>query len=229
MPRKREHKPRLPTRERRIYLASARAFAAAFRAAFADPLDARRAFRACVEWHSDDEAVARLRFDPDAFGASAPNGVPAVAADPAFLYWTQRARRPRVLLIEVAAALWTEFERRVQAARVSDAERCLTTQEHRPQVQRVRQVRRPHPIRRPHGPPDLKARNLAGKATRRRVGGEKCPSHPSASAVLVPNSRAVTSSRRPVHSPLLCRRRRSVHHPDRRRPARRRSYRPCRP
>lgn len=122
MTRKREHKPRLPTRERRIYLASARAFAAAFRAAFADPLDARRAFRACVEWHSDDEAVARLRFDPDAFGASAPGGVPAVAADPAFLYWTQRARRPRVLLIEVAAALWTEFERRAQAARVSDAE-----------------------------------------------------------------------------------------------------------
>lgn len=122
MTRKREHKPRHTTRERRLYRASARAFAAAFRAAFAEPFAARRAFRACVEWHSDDDAVARLWYDPDAFGASAPGGVPAAAADPAFIYWTYRVRRPRVLLIEAAAALWTELERRAQADRVQDAD-----------------------------------------------------------------------------------------------------------
>lgn len=93
-----------------------------FRDVFADPLAARRAFRAFVAWHTDDEAVARLWFAPDEFGEGAPFSDPAAAADPAFIYWTQRARRPRALLIEAAAALWTELERRAQAARLQAAQ-----------------------------------------------------------------------------------------------------------
>lgn len=113
--------PQTPTRERRLYVASARVYADAFRAAYTAHLAARRGFRRAVASSGHDEAFAALWRSPDAFGSPAP-GAAAVVRDPAFIYWTQRERRPRALLIRAADAIRREVRHREHEKRVRDAE-----------------------------------------------------------------------------------------------------------
>jgi hypothetical protein len=117
--RPKKGKPQRPTRERRLYVASAREYALAFRAVYVRPLAARRAFRIFVAGKGDEEALSQLGFAPEHFGECYPSVTPA---DPALIYWTQRERRPRALLIEAATSIYTELQSRRAWARLSAAQ-----------------------------------------------------------------------------------------------------------
>jgi hypothetical protein len=120
MTRRPKGKPRRPTREQRLYLASAREYTLAFRAVYVRPLAARRAFRIFVAGNSDEEALSKLGFTPEHFGECYP--AVTAAADPALIYWTQRERRPRALLIEAATEIYTELRSRRAAGSMKRSE-----------------------------------------------------------------------------------------------------------
>ena len=122
--------PQTPTRERRLYVASARVYAAAFRSAYAAHLAARRGFRHAVESIGHDEAFAALWRSPEGFRSPAP-GAAALVRDPAFIYWTQRERRPRALLIRTSDAIRREVRHRDHDKRVRDAAEAVCNAESR--------------------------------------------------------------------------------------------------
>jgi hypothetical protein len=102
--------PKSPTRERRVYLASVRIYVNLFRAVFAVPLEARRGFRKLAESRSPDTALDALWQRPETFGPQRTSA--SHVHDPAFVYWTQRPRRPRALLKRAAAGIARELSRR---------------------------------------------------------------------------------------------------------------------
>ncbi|HEX8394240.1 MAG TPA: hypothetical protein VF665_17990 [Longimicrobium sp.] len=119
--------PAQPTRERALYVAAARVYANAFRATFVDPVRARRLFREAVEWNTQDGALKMLALYPDEFGPRMARRFASAVRDPAFIYWTQRERRPRLLLIKAAEALYAEDRRRAHIARREDAAKEVQT------------------------------------------------------------------------------------------------------
>lgn len=116
--------PRHTTRERRMYVAAAQLFRAAFRDLYLFPLHSRRRFRTSCDFHDDDDTIRQLSYYPTLFGpchaGEDADSTPAHAA--ALVYFTMRRRRPRVLLMEVARAIRSELERRDAAARLSAAQ-----------------------------------------------------------------------------------------------------------
>lgn len=118
MPHKTEL-PKSPTRERRVYLASARIYVNLFRAVFNAPLEARRSFRRVAECESPDTALDLLWQQPETYGPQ--RSSVSHVHDPAFVYWTQRPRRPRALLKRAAAGIARELARRDHQQRVEDA------------------------------------------------------------------------------------------------------------
>lgn len=102
--------PKLPTRERRVYLACVRIYVNLFRAVFAAPLEARRSFRKVAESRTPDAALDVLWQQPETFGPQ--RSSVSHVHDPAFVYWTQRPRRPRALLKRAARGIARELARR---------------------------------------------------------------------------------------------------------------------
>jgi hypothetical protein len=112
--------PQQPTRERRLYLASARMYADTFRSVFAYPLEARRIFRRAVLEVNQGAAIAALYRSPDSFGPRVPRRFASAAIDPAFIYWTHRDRRPRAILFRIAGELIAEARSRNHAERTRE-------------------------------------------------------------------------------------------------------------
>lgn len=114
--------PRHPTRERRLYGAAARGYAAAMRDLFLFPLEVRRDLR--MTHLLDEDVISRIAVWPDIQGPlKSEHADGSAAADAAFIYWTMHERRPRALLRTAADAIRREFERRTDAARRAEAER----------------------------------------------------------------------------------------------------------
>jgi hypothetical protein len=131
--------PTTATRERRLYGAAAKAYAAAFRALYLFPLVSRREFRLSALWNGDGPALARLADTPDALGPPRkswddPSGP---AHDAALIYWTMRNRRPRALLIEAATAIGKTLVHDRDAALKADAERYAFEAAHVHECRRV--------------------------------------------------------------------------------------------
>jgi len=118
MPNKTEL-PKSPTRERRVYLACVRIYVNLFRAVFAAPLEARRSFRRLAESRTPDAALDLLWQRPETFGPQRTSV--SYVHDPAFVYWTQRPRRPRALLKRAAAGIARELARRDHQRRLEEA------------------------------------------------------------------------------------------------------------
>jgi hypothetical protein len=108
------------TRERRMYVAAARLYAAAFRTLYLFPLHSRHDFRIGADF-DDDDALGRLSWFPAAYGPchEGDDADGNAAYGSALIYWTMRRRRPRVLLWEAARAIRSELERRAGAERLS--------------------------------------------------------------------------------------------------------------
>ena len=104
-----------PSHERILYVAAARVYADAFRAAFVDPEGARRRFRDAVDW-DQPQALRLLRDQPEEFGTRRHRAPTGAAHDPALIYWTMRCRRPRALLYRIADEIRAEARRRERIA-----------------------------------------------------------------------------------------------------------------
>ena len=103
--------PAQPTRERALYVTAARVYVEAFRAVFVDPTTARRRFRRAAEWNESD-ALAALLLHPDYYGPRCVRQFASAVRDPAFIYWTQRERRPRAVLMRIVELLYVEAAKR---------------------------------------------------------------------------------------------------------------------
>lgn len=113
--------PAQPTRERALYVAAARTYTHAFRMTFVDPERARRRFRLGVECRGQGETLKRLVLYPEDFGTRCARRFGSDAADPAFIYWTYRDRRPRALMRRIAWEIKAEAARRDHADRLKAA------------------------------------------------------------------------------------------------------------
>jgi hypothetical protein len=116
--------PAQPTRERALYVTAARVYVDAFRAVFVDPTTARRRFRRAAEW-SESDALAALLLHPDYYGPRCARQFASAVRDPAFVYWTQRERRPRAVLMRIVELLYGEAAKRAHVERI-DQTRKLT-------------------------------------------------------------------------------------------------------
>jgi hypothetical protein len=122
--------PAQPTRERALYVSAARVYLDAFRVVFVDPVIARRRFRRAAEWDQAG-ALAALLLHPDEFGPRCVRAFASAVRDPAFIYWTQRERRPRAFLIRVAELLYAEDEKRAHTERMRVTRREAEQSGHR--------------------------------------------------------------------------------------------------
>jgi hypothetical protein len=109
-----------PTRERQTYLAAARLYRDAFRIVFPHPLATRRTFRGRVGRAGFETAAEELAAEHEKADALSPR-VPEATRAAAFLYWSNRARRPRRYLVAIAEAIRTEVRAREYMDRESDA------------------------------------------------------------------------------------------------------------
>lgn len=127
------------TRERRLYGAAAKAYAAAFRALYLFPLVSRREFRLSALWNGDGPALARLADTPAELGPPRKSwdDPSAPAHDAALIYWTMRNRRPRALLIEAATAIGKALVHDRDAALKANAERYAFEAAHVYECRRV--------------------------------------------------------------------------------------------
>lgn len=111
--------PAQPTRERALYITAAHGYADAFRCTFVDPVTARRRFRRAAEW-DEGGALSDLLLHPDDYGPRCVRRFASAVRDPAFIYWTMRERRPRVVLMRIVDLLHGEAARRAHTKRIEE-------------------------------------------------------------------------------------------------------------